>query len=68
MRALIPTALSLARSIQGKKQAGRLQALAGYHEDLRATLGLLGLWAEQPQHVLQQLRQLALVRWGGWDP
>ena len=30
---------------------------------MRATLGLLGLWADQPQHILQELRQLALVRW-----
>ena len=49
--------------LQGKKQAGRLTALAGCYGALRATLRLLGLWADQPQHVLQELRQLALVRW-----
>ncbi|GAB4823355.1 hypothetical protein N2152v2_010401 [Parachlorella kessleri] len=49
---------------KGKKQAGRLQVLAGCYEALSATLRLLGLWAEQPQEVLQELRQLALVRAG----
>lgn len=49
---------------KGKKQAGRLQALASCQVALQSTLGLLGLWVEQPQQLLRELRQLALVRAG----
>ena len=57
--------LLLLRSLQGKKQAGRLQLLASYQAAMHMCLDLLGLWAEQPAEVLQELRQLALTRWVG---
>lgn len=67
--ALLPSQLSAAPfswafaiSLQGKKQAGRLQALAECYAALETCLQLLGLWAEQPQDVLLELRQLALKR------
>lgn len=49
--------------LQGKKQAGRLQTLAGYYAALQVALELLGLWSEAPWEVLRELRQLALTRW-----
>ena len=42
-----------------------MEALAGCHAALEATLGLLGLWHDQPQVLLAELRALALVRCGG---
>jgi hypothetical protein len=48
--------------MQGKKQPGRLQMLAGYYAALQVVLELLGLWSEAPQAVLRELRQLALTR------
>ncbi len=48
--------------VQGKKQAGRLQTLAECYAALEVCLQLLGLWAERPQEMLLELRQLALKR------
>ena len=59
---LLPAAAHAALCLQGKKQAGRLDILASYHEAARVCLDLLGLWTEEPAGVLQELRQLALKR------
>eukprot|EP00887_Chlorella_sp_A99_P006630 scaffold3.g6630.t1 len=48
----------------GHKAAGRLEALASCRDALRQALRLLGLWAEEPEAVLAELRVLALVRAG----
>ena len=40
--------------------------LASLHAGLHACLELLGLWAEEPAAVLDELRQLALKRWVKW--
>ncbi|PSC76096.1 cysteine-tRNA cytoplasmic isoform X1 [Micractinium conductrix] len=54
----------LLQTKKGKKAPGRLQTLASYHTALQSCLELLGLWAEAPAEVLQELRQLALKRAG----
>ncbi|EFN53199.1 hypothetical protein CHLNCDRAFT_137034 [Chlorella variabilis] len=60
----LKSANDLVHTKKGKKQAGRLQALAECYAALETCLQLLGLWAEQPQDVLLELRQLALKRAG----
>ena len=50
--------------LQGRKQAGRLELLSSYQQAFRAVLQLLGLWTGEPEAVLAELRQLALVRAG----
>ena len=48
----------------GKKAPGRLPALAATLAALRCTLGLLGLWQDDPAAVLREMRGLALTRAG----
>ncbi|KAK9858430.1 hypothetical protein WJX84_002377 [Apatococcus fuscideae] len=47
---------------KGKKAAGRLKTLAGLQQGVQQSLGLLGLDMPDVPQLLQQLRQLALVR------
>ena len=54
--------LGICDFLAGQEAGGRLQALAECYAALETCLQLLGLWAEQPQDVLLELRQLALKR------